>query len=141
MRGVAGQQLEFQIDAVDLERDYAMLAAWWKEHGWPVIPKSSLPPEGVLIRNEVGKPISAGFLYLSKADICWMEWIVSNPNARLRERALSLPLLVEELCFLAKEKGCRIVFVALKNAGLKAIVKAQGFAIGDLGSDHFIKEL
>ena len=51
--------------------DYEELSNWWKEWGWPVLPKDMLPDNGtggIMVENE-GENIVAGFLYWSNSSL------------------------------------------------------------------------
>lgn len=119
---------------------HVVVSNWWQRHGFPVLPLSSLPQNGRMIWAE-DHFLAAGFLYLSDSDIAYIEWIISNPDAPAILRAKSIEPLVEELCSLAKAKGCRVVFMALENKRLIENLLKKGFMRGDVNMTHLVRGL
>lgn len=118
---------------------HPLLASWWEGHGWPVIPMSTLPTRGLLVGET--QPAVAGFLYITDSDVGIMEWIVSDPKSSIFERSKALDVLIEELCSLAKESGCRLLLTFLKHKGLMKRVEKIGFIQTDAEMTHFGREL
>ena len=80
------------------DKDYKELSSWWKEWGWPVLPKDMLPDNGtggIMIEHE-GENIVAGFLYWSNSKMVWLDWIISNPktNRDIRQEAIKKLILI-----------------------------------------------
>ena len=68
-----------------IHEDYDTIVEWWKSWPeWEALSRDLLPENGtggIMIERE-GKPLIAGFLYATNSNICWMEWIVSDPKQR-----------------------------------------------------------
>ena len=120
------------------ESDHAMISEWWKSHSFPVLSKETLPKTGIIIEHGED-PVAAGFVYLSDSTVGWVEWIVSNPKANPLVRARAIPILIEELCLAAREKGCKMVITALEHPKLIDRLLKSGYVQGDVGMTHLIR--
>jgi hypothetical protein len=71
------------------DEDYETLCGWWKHWPkWPASPPRTFLPDngkGGLMVEKNGKPICAGFLYMTNSDAVLLEWIVSDPEYRDKE--------------------------------------------------------
>ena len=88
-----------------LESDWDTLCKWWESWpDWVNPPKTLLPDNGTggLMVEKDGKPIVAGFLYLTNSDAVLLEWIVSDPEYREKDRKQALELLIT-----SAEDACR----------------------------------
>ena len=89
--------MEKLITRVLNENDWDTLCKWWD--AWPKWvnpPKSFLPDNGTggLMVEKNNKPIMAGFLYFTNSDVVLLEWIVSDPEYREKDRKQALELLI-----------------------------------------------
>ena len=85
------------------EGDYETICSWWKWWRWAVLPKDFLPNNGeggfMIEKNNV--PIVCGFLYLTNSKVAILEWIVSNPEYKDKDRKQAIEKLlidIEEFC-------------------------------------------
>ena len=87
------------------------------------------------------KPIVAGFLYTTNSNICWMEWIISNPEYRNTDRQEAIELLInmaEEIC---KKQGQVHMFSIGRNKHLIETHKKLGWHIDSKPSHEIIKNI
>lgn len=102
------------------EEDYKELVSWWR--WWRFAPPAQeiLPNNGTcgIMISKDGINICAGFIYFTNSAICWVEFIVSNPDYRESDRKEALTTLINELGNIAKQKGFKVVYTNLKNASL-----------------------
>jgi len=112
--------------------DYEKLFAWWKWFRFPAPPKDYLPEDGKggLMISKNGVDIVAGFLFLNNSRICWMEYIISNPEYRETDRHEAIGFLIDKLCYVAKQRGYKAVFTSLKHENLIKRYEAIGFSKG-----------
>jgi hypothetical protein len=113
------------------EEDYNMLLSWWKWHRFPAPKKQMLPDNGLggIIIQDEGIDICAGFLYLTNSKLCWLEYIVSNPEYKNKEnRKIAISLTIKRLCEIAKEIGYEAVFTSVKNPHLISQFESFGFS-------------
>ena len=86
------------------ENDWETLCKWWDAWPkWTNPAKDFLPDNGkgglMVEKNNV--PIVAGFLYFTNSKGVLLEWIVSNPEYRDKDRRQAIELLIkgaEEVC-------------------------------------------
>ena len=93
-----------------IHEDYDTIVEWWKSWPeWAPLGRNLLPENGtggIMIERE-GKPLIAGFLYVTNSDICWMEWIVSDPTQKNKSEAIAL--LISSLEKWGKDAGFKVV--------------------------------
>lgn len=123
--------------------DYYTLVKWWKWHRFPAPASDCLPNDGkggVMISKE-GVDIAAGFLYFTNSNLCWLEFIVSNPEYRADDRAEGIQRLIHELTRIAKNNGFKAVFTSVKNQNLIKHYEICGFTKGSNNTHEMIAVL
>ena len=126
--------------------DYEMLQEWWKVWRFTSPPIITLPQEdneyfSGVIAYENNKDIACGFLYKTNSALCWLEYIVTNPNTTSEERNLGIKTVIEQLSIKAKELGYEAIFSSIKNEILINKYKELGFIEGSKGTTEMIKIL
>lgn len=125
------------------EGDYEKLLPWWKWHRFTAPPKEMLPQNGkggiMVSKNRID--ICAGFLYRTDSKIAWMEFIISNPNYREKDRVDAIKLLIEQLCLIAKQQGYKAVFTSVKHHSLINHFKSTGFTAEKGKSTEMVRAL
>jgi hypothetical protein len=126
--------------------DYPMLAAWWAGHRWQAVPESVLPKLGVVATysnreaQHEDVPLCAAFLYMDNSvGVCWLEWLVSNPNGSPMEVLRAIRAVIEFMEERAKELGYGVMLTACRQASLVKIYERAGFAKTDEGVTHMLK--
>lgn len=113
--------------------DFPPVASWWTARKWPTIPLDLLPKTGVIIEN-----YCAGFLYSTDSKICWIEFIVSNPNTDKTERDHAMNLLLDRLITEAEGRGFKAIFTSAKNEHLEQRLSSKGFQKTDSEVNHYL---
>ena len=75
------------------DSDWNTLVEWWDAWpNWVNPPKTFLPNNGTggLMVEKKDKPIVAGFIYITNSDAVLLEWIVSDPKYRGKDRKKAL---------------------------------------------------
>lgn len=134
--------MELQVRKLE-ETDWDTLVSWWKWWRWPVMPKGFLPDNGTggLMVYKEDTPIVAGFLYFTNSDGVLLEWIVSSPDYREKDRKQALELLIstaEETCRLAGKKH---MFSIGRNKHLIETHKKLGWTVDSSPSYELIKNI
>lgn len=134
--------MELQLRSLK-ESDWEVLQIWWKAWGWPIMSKDLMPLDGLggLIVEKDGKPIAAGFLYLTNAKVAWTEWIVSDPEYREDDRTDSLKMIVKGLEDVAILAGYKIILSIGRSKGLLNIHKELGYTVDDDPSYEISKKI
>jgi len=80
------------------------------------------------------KPIAAGFVYLSNSIVSHLEWLISNPDEKVKG---SIVTLTKSLVDLSIEKGCTTIMTSYDNSqansnNLRKLYSLTGFKpVGD----------
>ena len=90
------------------ENDWDTLVSWWD--AWPewVNPsKGFLPGNGTsgLMVEKNNKPIVAGFLYFTNSEAVLLEWIVSDPEYKEKDRKKAIEKLIMGAEIFCKKNG------------------------------------
>tara|TARA_R110002020_G_scaffold23997_1_gene79349 strand:+ start:320 stop:721 length:402 start_codon:yes stop_codon:yes gene_type:complete len=126
------------------EQDWNTLCNWWD--AWPKWvnpPKSFLPDNGkggFMVEKE-GKPICAGFIYLTNSDAVLLEWIVSDPEYRESDRKDALELLITGAEAACKEIGKKHMFTIGRNRHLIDMHKKLGWTVDSDPSHEIVKKI
>lgn len=120
------------------EEDYQELLTWWKWHRFPAPAIEMLPNSGVMIsKKEIN--ICAGYIYFTNSSICWVEFIVSNPNYRESDRKEAIKEVIQQLTSIAKDNGFKAVYTNLKNPSLIKYFKEVDYQEGSIQTTEMIK--
>ena len=126
------------------EQDWNTLCNWWE--AWPKWvnpPKSFLPDNGKggFMVEKDGKPICAGFIYLTNSDAVLLEWIVSDPEYRESDRKDALELLITGAEAACKKVGKKHMFTIGRNRHLIDTHKKLGWSVDPDPSHEIIKKI
>tara|TARA_R110000737_G_scaffold65075_2_gene92876 strand:- start:960 stop:1370 length:411 start_codon:yes stop_codon:yes gene_type:complete len=125
------------------KEDYKTICAWWKRWEWPILPKEMLPDNGEcgFIVEKNGEPIVSAFLYLTNSTGALLEWIVSNPDYRNKDRQEAIELLLggaEKFC---KGLGVTYIFSIGRNKNLMKTHEKLGWHVDKKPSHEIIKNI
>ena len=123
------------------EKDYPVIAEWWKAWEWPVLPPSLVPLNDGLVIHDAEQDLAMGFLYYTDTAFTWMEWITGNPDANKFQRRDALDILIRELTIKAKENGSEAIFTSMKHPGLIERMQKHGFLVSDEGMTNLVKRI
>ena len=123
------------------ESDWESLINWWKWWKWDPLPKKYMPDNGLgglmVEKNDI--PIVAGFIYFTNSKGALLEWIVSNPEYKEKDRKEAVELLImgaEQVC---KAQGLEYMFTIGRNKHLIEIHKKLNWSVDDSPSYEIIK--
>ena len=126
------------------ESDWDTLVKWWDTWPeWVNPPKSFLPENGTggLIVEKDKQPIVAGFLYFTNSDAVLLEWIISNPDYRDKDRKTAIELLINTAEGVCKQAGKKRIFSIGRNKSLIKIHEKLGWNIDKKPSYEIIKNI
>ena len=124
--------------------DYETLLTWWAWWRFPAPSFDMLPTatngdfEGVMICNDEGEPLCAGFVYRTVSSIAWMEFIVSNPFNREHDRKTVIHTLIIELVFTARRYGHTHIYTSVNHPSLINHLKNAGFKKGSQTTEMIV---
>jgi len=126
------------------DSDWETLCQWWESWPkWVNPPKSFLPDNGkggIMVEKE-GKPVVAGFLYITNSDAVLLEWIVSDPEYRSKDRKDALELLISSAEATCKGLGKKHIFTIGRNKHLIETHKKLGWTVDPDPSYEIIKNV
>ena len=123
------------------EEDYGTIMEWWTRWEWPVLPRHMLPDNGksgYMVEKD-DKLIVCGFLYLTNSKIAWLEWIVSNPDYREKDRKQAIELLIKGAENVCKNQGIRYIFSIGRSQHLINTHKQLGYTVDEKPSYEITK--
>lgn len=128
-----------------ISSDYEILVEWGRFWRFPYPQKEFLPDNGLgglMVCNDADQPVCAGYVYETNSSCCWMEWIISSPNVKDRNKRSSyLNALIQGLGDYARNKGFLQCFTVVKNENLINKYQNNGFNIGTEDSIEMMKIL
>ena len=126
------------------ESDWDTLVSWWDSwKEWKAPPKDMLPDNGKggFMVESNGQPIVAGFVYTANSKTALLEWIISDPNYKNKNRKEAIELLIngaEEVC---KQQGYKYIFSIGRNKHLIQTHKKLGYHVDKNPSYEIIKKI
>ena len=129
----------------DLKKsDWDTLVEWWNWWpGWTAPSKDFLPENGtggIMIEKD-NIPIVAGFIYATNSKGVLLEWIVSNPKYKQKDRKQAIELLIKEAEELTKKLGYKYMFTIGRSKSLIETHKKLGWFVDDKPSHEITKKL
>lgn len=123
--------------------DYPELCRWWRFFRFPPPPIECLPDNGTcgIMVSKGGVDICAGFLYFTNSALAWIEYIVSNPDYRNKDRKLAIQHLITEISELAKKRNKMVLFTSVKNQHLIKHFEACGYINSGNNTTEMVKLL
>ena len=131
--------MKFNIRRLE-ESDYETLVGWWKWWRWTAPPKTFLPETGFIVeKDNIG--IVACYVYMTNSKAALMEWVVSNPQYRDKDRKEAIKFLMQVVEKLLKEKGIIHLMTMGRHPSLLKIHKELGWSIDPTPSHEIIKNI
>ena len=129
----------------DLKKsDWDTLVEWWNWWpGWTAPSKDFLPENGtggIMIEKD-NIPIVAGFIYVTNSKGVLLEWIVSNPKYKQKDRKQAIELLIKEAEEPTKKLGYKYMFTIGRSKSLIETHKKLGWFVDDKPSHEITKKL
>ena len=125
------------------EEDYQTICAWWKWWRWPEIPREMLPDNGksgfMIQKGET--PIVSCFLFITNSKGAKLEWIVSNPKYKEKDRKQAIEMLINEVETICKNMGYKYIFSIGRNKHLIETHKKLGWLVDKKPSYEIIKTI
>jgi len=126
------------------ETDWGTLVSWWDAWPeWVSPPKEFLPDNGKggFIVEKKQTPIVAGFLYLTNSKGVLLEWIVSNPEYRDKDRQQAIELLITGAENVSKKLGFKYMFSIGRSKHLIETHKKLNWKVDGKPSHELIKNI
>ena len=126
----------------NLDKDYPYLVNWWKQHEFGIVPKKCLPPDGIIV-EENNIPICASGLYCcTGTKFGFMEWIVADKTASIKNIHKGLNLCITEIFKLAKKYNIELIYSMTANTSLhKRYTKYHNMKLVENNVKTFLMDL
>ena len=126
------------------ESDWETLVYWWDTWPeWVAPPRDFLPDNGkggfMVEKNNI--PIVAGFLYTTNSKGILLEWIISNPDYKEKDRQMAIELLINGAENVSKELGYKYMFSIGRNKNLIETHKKLKWTVDKKPSHELIKNI
>tara|TARA_R100000544_G_scaffold30169_1_gene16446 strand:- start:275 stop:682 length:408 start_codon:yes stop_codon:yes gene_type:complete len=126
------------------ENDWDTLVSWWD--AWPEWvnpPKGFLPDNGTggLLVEKNNIPIVAGFLYFTNSEAVLLEWIISNPEYKEKDRKLAIETLINGAEIFCKNNNKNYMFTIGRNKHLIDTHKKLNWIVDDKASYEITKKI
>ena len=134
---------EYNIRPVIVE-DYATLIKWWESYDHIEVPESHMLPNGGLggfVVEREGRLLAAGFLYFTNSTAVLLEWIISNPEYKNKDRTKAIETLIESAEIFCKKNNKKYMFSISKNKSLTEIHKKLNWFVDEKPSYEITKKI
>ena len=124
------------------EEDWDTLQKWWSAWPeWKSPPREFLPDNGTggIMVEKNGRPIIAGFMYLTNSKGVLLEYIVSDPEYRENDRDSAIELLLKTAEQFVKNIGCKFMFTVTQHDKLIKAHEKLGWKKDPKPSHELIK--
>jgi len=122
------------------DKDYETIVSWWKWWKWPVLPKQSLPPTGLMVEKGDTSIVSC-YIYITNSTGALLEWVVSNPEYREKDRKQAIELLLVAAEKMLKDQGVTYIFSIGRNKHLIETHKKLGWIVDNKTSTEMTKTI
>ena len=126
------------------ENDWDTLVSWWDAWPkWNAPAKNFLPDNGTsgLMVEKDNIPIVAGFLYFTNSAAVLLEWIISNPEYKEKDRKEAIETLIQSAELFCKKNNKKYIFSIGRNKSLINIHKKLGWNVDNSASYEITKIL
>ncbi len=131
--------MEAKCELYGYEKHYSMLAAWWRAHRLPPIPRDQLSRLGAVAYLD-RVPRAAVWAYKGEdVPLGWLGFALTNPANTPRQSAAALEIAMEAATYLLAQAGVRIIQAGYGTRGLSNILEKQGFICAAEGVREMIK--
>ena len=114
--------MEQKYNARPIEvEDYTTLMEWWNSYDGIEIPDSSILPNdglGGFVMEKEGKMVAAAYVYLTNSAVGYIDFLISNPNYKGRDRYDIIAKLILVCSESAVAKGCKLVWAMTTYDGV-----------------------
>jgi len=123
--------------------DYDFIAEWWEWWRWKVIPREMLPENGLsgLMVEKNGVRIVSCFIIMTNSKGAMIEWVVSNPQYRDKDRKYAIELLIETAEQYCLGLGFDYIFSIGRNKHLIETHKKLKWTVDEKPSYEIMKKI
>ncbi len=134
--------MEFNWRLEEKANCYETLVDWWNRHeafNKKLIEYKRIPNR-VFFVSKGGVDLFSVTVYISDSTICWIGWITSNPDAKLRDKHGALEYLYEIITVVMKSQGFDCIISKTNDRSLIRALERSDFTITET-SNFYVKNI
>ena len=113
--------------------DYVFINKWWIDSGLKLPPEGCLPDNGLgCLIIEKDKPIAVAYIYKTNSTMGYLDFLISNPNYKSKDRFEIILLLIKACIKKCNEIGIINVWAMVTNKEVINRALAVGFSIDNV---------
>jgi hypothetical protein len=121
---------KIEVVEFDPKQHWPLLQLWWTERKFPVYPLELLPRTGFVVKIN-DQEVCAGFLTMTDCRVASIGHLVSDPRVPGEYRNEGLDVLLANLCDIARQRDCLMVFMSTNIESLKERFLKHNFKLTD----------
>jgi hypothetical protein len=127
-----------KLKKFDLDNDYSIAEAWWKDRDWKPVPKGMLSKSG-LMAVENNKPVAACWLYpIAGSELCWVGFPIADKNIDKELRNKALDFIFHGLHEHARSLGYKYIITTTNLEHVKKRLENYGYVKGDENITQYV---
>lgn len=123
--------------------DYTMISSWFQAMDWPLVPKESIPPYGIIVLGEDDKPIASSFIYLvdeKGSDFIYPGWVLFNPDIPYKKIIHAMDTLATAYEEIAKANGKTHIQTTMKTDSIiNFLCNNHGYEKAEINVTRLVK--
>ena len=123
----------------NIKRFYNTYEKWCKGHKFPALKGEMLDLTFILYKDKV--PMYSCFLWETRSTSCVLGFPLSNPEIPYKEREGLLDKLIEHIVNYSRLNGYKLIWTTSGTERVENSLKNNGFIIGDVKVDQYLKHL
>jgi hypothetical protein len=134
--------MAFEVKKHSKEEFYPEFERMLLKHSFPIISKEVLPELAFAVYDKDGIILYAIWYYFtSSKGLSWIAFPVSNKSISPKNKKGAFDFLLEYVSNYSKKKGILALFTTSSTESVISPLLNNGFEIGDIGVNHYIKSL
>tara|TARA_R100001163_G_C4994446_1_gene145845 strand:+ start:310 stop:708 length:399 start_codon:yes stop_codon:yes gene_type:complete len=113
--------------------DFDTISKWWLDWGLEIPEEELLPEKGtggwMISDNEI--PVAAGYLYFTNTRIGYIDFLISNPEYREKDRNEMIVDLIDYMVKFGIKRGCKFIWATSDNKHVTDKCKKLNYKVLD----------
>ena len=129
---------QYNIRPIRVE-DYEILVKWWDSYDHVEVPTSEMLPDrglGGLALEKDGRLMAAAYIYLTNSCMGYIDFLISDPNYKGRDRFKMITMLIDSCSRVAYESGCTYIWAMTSYEGVVKRCEKLGYDL--LGEKYHV---
>jgi hypothetical protein len=125
------------------DTDYDIICSWFAALDWPLMPKESIPPYGIIIEDDDQNAFASSFIYLVDepgCDFIYPGWVLINPDTPYKKIPPVLDSLAKAYESIARENGKTHIQTTMKTDSLiNFLCEKHGYKKAEVNVTRLVK--